>query len=65
MVDGVSPPKAMGKCDTAALDRNRSLGSKHRVNGTPAVVYEDGTRSPGAVGLDVLESRLSAAAKKS
>lgn len=64
MVDGVAPPKAMGKCDTAALDRNRALGSKHRVNGTPAVVYEDGTRSPGAVSLDVLESRLSAAAKK-
>lgn len=64
MVDGVAPAKAMGKCDTAALDRNRALGSKHRVNGTPAVVYEDGSRSPGAVGLDVLESRIAAAAKK-
>ncbi|MFO1219006.1 MAG: DsbC family protein [Burkholderiaceae bacterium] len=65
MVDGVAPPKAMGKCDVAALERNRALGSKHRVNGTPAVVYEDGTRSPGAVGLDVLESRIASAAKKS
>jgi len=64
MVDAVAPTKVMGKCDTAALDRNRALGTKHRVNGTPAVVYEDGSRSPGAVGLDVLESRLSAAAKK-
>lgn len=64
MVDGVAPTKAGAKCDAAALDRNRALGNKHRVNGTPAVVYEDGTRSPGAVGLDVLESRLSAAAKK-
>ena len=64
MVDGVAPTKAMGKCDTAALERNRALGTKHRVNGTPAVVYEDGSRSPGAVGLDVLESRMSAAAKK-
>jgi thiol:disulfide interchange protein DsbC len=64
MVDGVAPAKAMGKCDTAALERNRALGTKHRVNGTPAVVYEDGSRSPGAVAIDVLESRVSAAAKK-
>ena len=64
MVDGIAPAKAMGKCETAALDRNRALGNKHRVNGTPAVVYEDGSRSSGAVGLDVLESRLAAAAKK-
>jgi thiol:disulfide interchange protein DsbC len=64
MVDGVAPPKMMGKCDTAALERNLALGSRHRVQGTPAVVYEDGTRSPGAVPADQIESRLAAAAKK-
>jgi thiol:disulfide interchange protein DsbC len=64
MVDGVAPPKAMGKCDTAVLERNLALGNRHRVQGTPAVVYEDGTRSPGAVPADVIESRLTAAAKK-
>lgn len=65
MVDGVAPPKAMGKCDTAALDRNLALGNRHRVQGTPAVVFEDGTRAPGAVPADQIESRLAAAAKKS
>lgn len=64
MIDGVAPPKAIGKCDAAAIDRNLALGSKHRVQGTPAVVYEDGTRSPGAVPLEQIESRLVAAAKR-
>lgn len=65
MVDGVAPPKTMGKCDTAAIERNLALGSKHRVQGTPAVVFEDGSRSPGAIPADQLETRMAAAAKKS
>ncbi len=65
MVDGVTPPKPMGKCDTAALERNVALGRKHRVQGTPAAVFEDGTRVPGAVPLESLEKHLAAAAKKS
>ncbi|MCC7287564.1 MAG: DsbC family protein [Burkholderiaceae bacterium] len=64
MVDGATPPKAMGACDTAALERNLALGSRHRVNGTPAVVFEDGSRSPGALPLEQIESRLIAAAKR-
>ncbi|HEX6018260.1 MAG TPA: DsbC family protein [Burkholderiaceae bacterium] len=64
MVDGATPPKAMGACDTSALERNLALGNRHRVNGTPAVVFEDGTRSPGALPLEQLESRLLAAAKR-
>ncbi|MCG3189525.1 MAG: putative thiol:disulfide interchange protein DsbC [Burkholderiaceae bacterium] len=64
MVDGATPPKAMGACDAVALERNLALGSRHRVNGTPAVVFEDGTRSPGALPLEQLESRLLAAAKR-
>ncbi len=64
MVDGATPPKAMGACDTAALGRNLALGSRHRVNGTPAVVFEDGSRSPGALPLEQIESRLIAAAKR-
>ena len=42
-------PRRMGKCDTAALERNVELGRKYRVNGTPAMVFEDGTRVPGAI----------------
>jgi thiol:disulfide interchange protein DsbC len=65
MIDGVAPPRTMGKCDTAAIDRNLALGSKHRVQGTPAVVFEDGSRAPGAIPAEQLETRMAAAAKKS
>ena len=64
MVDGTTPPKAMGSCDTSALERNMALGNRNRVTGTPAVVFEDGSRSPGALPVDQLESRLVAAAKR-
>ena len=37
------------------------LGTRSRVSGTPAVVFEDGSRSPGAIPADQLESRIVAA----
>lgn len=64
MVDGNVPPKSAGPCDTAVLQRNVALGERHRVQGTPAVVFEDGTRAPGAIPADQIESRLVAAAAK-
>ena len=64
MVDGAAPTKAMGSCDTSAIERNVALGNRHRVTGTPAVVFEDGSRAPGAIPADQLESRLVAAAKR-
>ncbi len=64
MVDGVTPPKNIGQCDTTALDRNLALGKRHRVQGTPAVVFEDGTRVPGAMPRDRLEKTLAAASRK-
>jgi thiol:disulfide interchange protein DsbC len=64
MVDGVAPPKITAKCDTAALDRNLEFGQKYRVQGTPAVVFEDGSRVPGAMPLDQVERNLAAASKK-
>ena len=64
MVDGNAPSKAAGPCDAGALERNVALGERHRVNGTPAIVFEDGTRSPGAMPAEQIESRLVAAAKR-
>jgi thiol:disulfide interchange protein DsbC len=64
MVDGKQPPKAMGQCDTAALDRVAALARKHKVNGTPALVFEDGKRVPGAIPVDRFEKQLAASAKK-
>ena len=65
MIDGVTPPKVMEKCDTAAIDRTLEFGRKIRVNGTPAVIFEDGTRKPGAIPGAMVEQLLVAASKKS
>jgi thiol:disulfide interchange protein DsbC len=63
MIDGVAPPKLLGKCDDAAIARNVALGQKHRVQGTPALVYEDGTRVPGAVSAAEIEKQLKLSSK--
>ncbi len=65
MVDGAAPAKVTEKCDTAAIDRNLEFARKYRVNGTPAVFFEDGTRKPGAIPGEMVEKLLVAASKKS
>jgi len=63
MVDGTAPPKSAEKCDAAVLERNLAMGRKYRVNGTPALVFEDGTRAPGAIPAAQIEKNLAAARK--
>ncbi len=68
MIDGVPPAKASEKCDAAALDRNVAFGRDHRINGTPALLFEDGARKSGALPIKMVEELLAkaaAAAKKS
>ena len=62
MLRGEQPPKAPAACDDAAIERNLALSRKIRVNGTPAILLEDGNRIPGAVGAVELEKRLQALA---
>ena len=57
MIEGKAPPRSMGACDTP-IARNIALSRKHKVNGTPAIVFEDGTRVPGAMGAEALEKQL-------
>lgn len=57
MVRNVTP--ATASCDIAALERNVEFGRKHRINGTPASFFVDGTRVPGAVDADRIEQALS------
>ena len=64
MVDNTPPARSIGQCDTAALARNVNLGRKHKVNGTPALVFEDGRRVPGALPPDQVEKHLAQASKK-
>lgn len=51
-------PIAQPDCDTSALDRNLALGSKHAIRGTPALVFQDGTRIVGAPGAVQLERQF-------
>ncbi|NMM86903.1 disulfide isomerase [Rhodococcus sp. SRB_17] len=49
---------AAASCDTAALQRNLAFGKKHKITGTPTLIFADGGRVPGAIGLPELEKRL-------
>jgi thiol:disulfide interchange protein DsbC len=63
MVEGTTPPRLMGQCDSGAIERNLALSKKHRVTGTPAIVFEDGSRAPGAIPPAEIEKRLGAVGK--
>jgi len=63
MVDGVAPPKLLGACASSPVERNLELSRKHRVNGTPAIVFEDGTRVPGMLNAQQLERQLASSGK--
>jgi thiol:disulfide interchange protein DsbC len=63
MLDGVKPARSMGQCDTP-IERNLAFGRKYRVNGTPAIVFQDGTRIPGALNTEQIEKQLVASSGK-
>jgi thiol:disulfide interchange protein DsbC len=65
MLDGVVPARVEGGCDTAAIERTLALGQQLRLNGTPILVFEDGTRRVGALPGAQVEQLLAAAAGKS
>ena len=64
MVDGQTPARTLASCDSSALERNTEMGRKYKVQGTPAVVFEDGSRAPGAIPAAQIETRMAAAGKK-
>jgi thiol:disulfide interchange protein DsbC len=64
MIKG-TPIAESAACDTSALQRNLALGRKHRITGTPGLVYEDGKMQPGAVGAEAVERQLAASKGKS
>jgi thiol:disulfide interchange protein DsbC len=51
-------PATNGNCDTP-IERNQALGRKLRINGTPAILFQNGTRVPGYMTADKLEMKLS------
>jgi thiol:disulfide interchange protein DsbC len=60
MIDGNTPARVMGQCDSSAIERNSALAKKYKVTGTPAIVFEDGTRAPGAIPAAEIEKRMAA-----
>ena len=64
MLDGKAAPRSMGQCETP-MARNLAFSRKHKINGTPAIVFEDGTRVPGALSAEQLEKQLVASRGKS
>lgn len=61
MLNGIAPAKADCKVPT---DKVRALGEKLRVNGTPNLIFGDGTQVPGYLPAEELEKHLNDAAKK-
>jgi thiol:disulfide interchange protein DsbC len=45
-------------CDTQALQRVVEFGKKHKINGTPTLITQDGTRVPGAINANQIERLL-------
>lgn len=60
MLKNEVPPKAEAACDTTALGRNIEFGKKHKITGTPTVIFTDGSRVPGAISAAELERLLAA-----
>ena len=53
-----TPATDSAQCDTSVLQRNVAFGRKHRINGTPGIVFEDGKHVPGAIGAEQIEKQL-------
>jgi thiol:disulfide interchange protein DsbC len=53
-----SDPPETASCDVAALTRNVEFGKKHKITGTPTIIFGNGSRIPGAIPADQLEQLL-------
>ena len=49
---------AAASCDTAAIQRNLAFGRKHKITGTPTLIFANGSRVPGAISAQEVEKRL-------
>ena len=65
MIEGAAIPPSPTQCDVSVLQRNVALGRKYRINGTPGLVFEDGTHKPGAMSAAQIEQLLATNRAKS
>lgn len=58
MVREKAIPATTPICDTNAIKRNVDLGRSFKITGTPTLIFQDGTRVPGAIDAKQIEKRL-------
>jgi thiol:disulfide interchange protein DsbC len=62
MVGGKAPAAAAADCKHP-LDENVALGRQLGINGTPTIIFADGSRAAGALPVPLIEQRIAAAKK--
>ena len=62
MLKGAEPRTAQPCANP--IERNLALGRVHRIGGVPAVIFEDGGRSPGLMSAAQIDARLNGGAKQ-
>jgi thiol:disulfide interchange protein DsbC len=58
MVRDQPAPAAAAMCDSSPIDRNIEFGRKYKIQGTPTLVFSNGTRVPGAIDAKQVEKQL-------
>jgi thiol:disulfide interchange protein DsbC len=62
MVGGKAPPAAAADCKNP-LEQNIALGRQLGINGTPTIIFPDGSRAAGALPVPMIEQRVASAKK--
>lgn len=63
MVGGKAPGATSAECKADAMEQNLALGKSLGINGTPTIIFTDGTRAAGALPVALLEQRIASAKK--
>lgn len=58
MIDSKALPTGEVKCDTKAIEENLEFGKSIGINGTPTIVFTDGTRAAGAISPAALMKKI-------
>ena len=56
--DNAPPSSVTAACDVAAVARTVEFGRKHKITGTPTLLFADGSRVPGAISAAQVEKYL-------
>ena len=63
MVRNTTPAEAAAMCDASAVTRNEAFAKKNKINSTPTLLFEDGSRQAGAIPMEELEQQFASLKK--